>query len=174
MYVAIDGSQLGRIAVGTGEIDVRQVHYRRLKIMEYSGGWPSSDNDVQSSVSRPGERTQNGQAFPTTDHAEPPNAPGRTRAGPYHGCGRGVAFPDHQHLVLHEPDWRREPARGKVVANERRRAGQQQIHVTPELRFEQPKRLAETLRQQHAVDIEALIHDRGLRGVTPSSADGEH
>ena len=31
-----------------------------------------------------------------------------------------------------------------------------------------------SLRQQHTVDIEALIHDRGLLGVKPSSADREN
>src|SRR5262249_57096451 len=115
MHVAIDGSQLGRIAVGTGEMDVGQVHYRRLKIMEYSGGWPSSDNDVQSSISRPCERAQNSQAFPATDHAEPANAPGRTRARPYHGGG---AFPHPPHPVFHPPELRSGPAPGKVSADE--------------------------------------------------------
>src|SRR5262249_24628221 len=101
MYVAIDGSQLGRIAVGTREIDVGQVRYRRLKIMEYSGGWPSSGNDVQSSLSRPDKRPKNIKPLWRADHPDPADTPGRTRRRPYRR-GPGFSFPDHRDFVFHK------------------------------------------------------------------------
>src|SRR6516225_2957378 len=104
MHVAVNAGQIGRVPVGTGVPNAGQASEHCIEIREGRAARLPPNDDLHGAAGHLGERAQNSQAFPATDHAEPANAPRWTRRRPYNRRGPGVAFPDYQHLVLHEPD----------------------------------------------------------------------
>jgi hypothetical protein len=155
---------------------MRQSGDRRIEIGKCRARGLPAENHLDSTVHLTCERTQYLKRLATAKLPKPADTPWRSRKWLGASIRQGEVI-DEENLVLGKPDRRGEVPRREVIFDEGRRTRQQEVNITPQVRFELPQQNARQPRRKHqAMDVDAFIDEPRVGSIALAGArrDDQH